>query len=244
MGRITRRAAEELRRTVQVVKGLPPGGAGFVDPGRPIRLAKTLASHPAGQSKRVQIWWGPKGSEQASPADGDTLFAYNRFTDFEANEFVHIVRIDDGWEIISRACLANTGCEACNTVPGDSLVITVTGSVEAAEEYVMVPRCGAGEWTFTWDSSLTWIGSASIMELDCGEESARSLTGTMVVSGVAPGDVVITISDGSGAVAVFENLSAWQPCAQTRMRLVSYDPTCPCGGWDNWPCLTAVEVVP
>ena len=246
MSRISRPAADAIRQTVQKVKGLPPGGADFADGGSPILLAKTLESHPAGQTKNVQIWWGEPGDEEAGPEDGDTVPAYNRFTDFEANQWVHVSRLGprSQLEILSRACPAVTGCEACNTVPGDSLVITVTGSVEAAEEYVMVPRCGAGEWTFTWDSSLTWIGSASIMELDCGEESARSLTGTMVVSGVAPGDVVITISDGSGAVAVFENLAAWQPCAQTRMRLVSYDPTCPCGGWDNWPCLTAVEVVP
>lgn len=243
MGRISRQAADELKRTVQIVKGLPPGGAGFADPGRPIRLAKTLASHPAGQRKQVQVWWGPKGTEQAGPVDADTLYAYNRFTDFEANEFVHIARVGEDWEIISRACLAATGCEACNTVPGDSLVITVVGSVMAANEYVITPRCGAGEWTFTWDSSLTWAGSASIMEIDCGEESPRALTGSLVVSGVDPGDVVLTISDGVGAVATFENYAAWQPCAPARMKLTSYDPTCPCGGWDQWPCLAPVEVV-
>lgn len=102
MGRISRKAADELKRTVQIVKGLAPKGAGFADPGMPIRLAKTTVNHAAETTEDVKLWWGDKGDESEGTADRDTVQAYNRYSDIAADEFVYIVRIGPGWEIFPR----------------------------------------------------------------------------------------------------------------------------------------------
>jgi hypothetical protein len=238
VGRISRRAADEIKRTVQIVKGLAPGAGGFaLVPGR-IYLAKTTAVHAQGASQDVEIYVGAKGAELYS---GQTVKAYNRVADFDDDEWVYINWIGDGWEILNSVRSADASpCGVCTIAGG--MVIPVEDDVDASAIYSFNPLCdGSLYLTFEWSSALTWIGTADTMTLDCGEVSPRTLTATMTVTGVDPGEVVIVLNDGSVDVATYVNHSAWQPCVPIRMRLNGYDETCPCAPWDPWCCLSPVE---
>lgn len=237
MGKVSRRAADKIKRWGGIVDNLPPGGASFTDPGRKIHLAKTTTEHATGATRDVDIYVGTKGAEINS---GQTVPAYNRIADFDDNEWVYIHWIGDGWEILNSVRSADASpCGVCSEVGGASLTVAVESDVEATEEYAFSPLCdGSLYLTFAWDSSLTWLGTADTMTLDCGEGSPRTLTATMTVTGIDPGEVEIVINDGMTDVATYVNHTAWQPCVPMRMQLTGYDTTCPCAPWDPWCCLT------
>jgi hypothetical protein len=236
---ITRRAAEKLARTVQQVNQAARQSEGFARQDR-MFLAKTTAAHATGVSQDVDIYIGEKGAEVQS---GQTVSAYNRIADFDAEEWVYIRWIGDGWEILNSVRSADASpCGVCSSVGG--LIVPVVEDVNASTHYSFSPLCdGSLYLTFEWSFDLTWVGSADTMTLDCGEGSPRSLIATMTTVGIDPGDLLITISDGSANVAVYTNHAAWQPCVPLRMQLIAYDTTCPCAPWDPWCCLTPLAGV-
>lgn len=134
-------------------------------------------------------------------------------------------------------------CNSCGSVSVESLVIDLGGGLLATDQYLFSAYCGGGQpWVFTWDSGTTWLGVTPETEIDCDGDPV-TVTATMVFSSSAPDGVTITLSSG-GALAVYKNLTAWQPCSSVRMVLDDYDESCVCIPWDQTPCLVPVEVTP
>lgn len=132
-------------------------------------------------------------------------------------------------------------CNSCGSVSAESLVIDLGGGLLATDEYLFSAYCGGGQpWVFTWDSGTTWLGVTPEEEINC-DGSPVTVTAAMVFTSSAPDGVTITLSSG-GALAVYKNSTAWQPCSSVRMTLVSYDESCVCIPWDSFPCLVPVEV--
>lgn len=234
---ISKRAAAALKRAVQQSNQAASQSGNPVQKDR-VFLAKTTAVHAQGQSQDVNIYIGDKGAEIWS---GQAVEAYNRIADFDDDEWVYIRWIGKGWEILNSVRSADASpCGVCTIAGG--MVINVEEDVDASATYSFSPLCdGSLYLTFEWSSALTWIGTADTMTLDCGEVSPRTLTATMTVTGIDPGDVTIVLHDGTGNVATYINHAAWQPCVPLRMRLNGYDATCPCAPWDPWCCLSPVE---
>lgn len=101
MGRISRRAADHIKEVWQAHKGRKPGGAGFADPGLPIRLAKTTVNHVQGETEDVTLMWGDKGDETEGAQPRDTVEVYNRFGDVPEDAEVFIAKIAGKWEILN-----------------------------------------------------------------------------------------------------------------------------------------------
>jgi hypothetical protein len=111
VGRVSRRAADEIKRTIQIVKGLAPGGSGFAPVGPLFHVAKTTVSHDSEATEDVDIYVGTtKGDEIAS---GQTVKAYNRGPGIDEDEWVHIQWVGDGWEILSRVAASLTVIGPC-----------------------------------------------------------------------------------------------------------------------------------
>lgn len=243
MGRISRRAADELKRTVQIVRGLAPKGAGFADPGLPIRLAKTTAAHAIGATQDVTLLWGDKGDETDGTTRQDTVPAFNRFVQLDAGQEVQIARIGVGWEILGTGGSADPSfCGVCSTISTEGLVIDLGGALLAANQYIFTGRCGGEGWLFTFDADDTWTGESEDDSAPCTGGDPLALTATLVVTSAAPGGVVVTFWNGMSAVAQWVNETAWQPCVSVRMTLATFDPTCVCVAWLQATCLVPVPV--
>lgn len=246
MSEISRRAGEKIKRWGRKVDAITAAPPVPTNPANvPILLVRAQAAIPQGMSGQVKrlvrsTLENDKGTEVEI---GDEFNVYNRFGDIEDQDDFYVRWIDGGLEVIAtrRGPADAAPCGVCTTVGAASLVIAVTGDVDAAAEYSFSPLCdGSLYLTFTWSADLTWIGTADAMTLDCGEMSPRTLTATMTVTGIDPGNVTIVLNDGSVDVATYTNLAAWQPCVPVRMQLTDYDTTCPCAPWDPWCCLNPI----
>lgn len=228
----------------EAYKARHPKGAGFADPGLPIRLAKTTVLHPAGETHDVTLLWGDKGSETEGTADRDTVPAYNRRVDFDADEEVRIALIAGKWEILDGggAATSATGCGSCQTV-AETLTVPITGGLNAAATYLFIALCGGDPFELEFDSGSTWNG-ASTQSTNC-DGSPVVVTVTMTIAGYLPGqiDINATGDPGGGTVTLahWENETAFQPGTNTVMRLVSGDFSCLCSPFEPFPCLIPVE---
>jgi len=95
-----------IRRLIQIENGRPTVSGMKRRNSRPftfsIQLGKTNEAIAKGESGEVEFWYGsPKGSETAS---GETVQAYNRFADIEADKWVIVCVIQGGWEFLVGEC--------------------------------------------------------------------------------------------------------------------------------------------
>ena len=249
MGRITPRAAEKLRQTVQKVANLPPQGAGFADPGRPIRLAKTTVSHPAGETQDVRLWWGEQGDESEGEADRDLVPVYNRFADFEADEFIHIARVGPGWEIIGRPgavrvigpCVAYTpdvadpDTDFAEAYPGgcdgpDALGLNVKNLGTGVTSVVRLEVQSTGPLTFSSDTFSFSCASSTI-----------TVYAVVVFTDLDIEGVVATIyldSDDSVVQAYTNTIYSWNPLAGGNLQMGPSSTSCDCGTLPYDLCLS------
>lgn len=245
MGRISRRAADELKRTVQIVKGLHPGGSGFADPGRPIRLAKTTALHEQGVTQHVTLMWGDQGSESEGTTDQDTVPAYNRYADIGADTEVHIARVGPGWEILPRGGSTSTGtaCGPCFVGAG-SLTIDLGGGFMAMEAYEATLFCEDVDPIIYSDfSGGVWTGSADPMTVDCNGGTI-TFTSSLTYFSHLPGDgassgIVVAWSDGTNTWK-WINRTCFQPRLRNELELHSGPAECPCAPFVDFPCLVPI----
>lgn len=243
MGTIKRRAAEEIKRTVQWAKGQMSQGASFADPGYPIRLAKTTAAHATGATQDVTLLWGDKGSETEGVTDHDTVPAYNRYGAIEADEEVHIARIGPGWEILNRSTSGPAGsCGACTEAAGTQTVDLGSGAM-ASEYYRFYPFCGQSIYfPLAKDSGgNVWIAPASIpASASCDGETVTDLTAEMTYSALARDGVEIVVTDGSESWT-FKNDTRWQPEFSQYFYYHTGSAECPCIAWQRDACLLPVS---
>ena len=213
--------------------------------GRPSRirpnlvLAKTTTDHLTGETHKVRPWYGEPGSEVEADSDDD-FDAYNRFIDLEANEFVHVGRVNDRWEIIGRRPTGVTGtaCGVCSDPAGTNDVDLGDGLI-ASEFYGFDPFCsGLLDVVYTWDSEqgLYVASAAGGMTINCVGETSVTWTSTLSVAGSLPGQVVASWSDGT-STWTFENPIFWDPEQNCPLVLVSGPQNCPCAPWRQFPCL-------
>lgn len=242
MGRISRRAADKIDQMWQAHKGRKPQGAGFADPGLPVRLARTITGHNVGETKDVRLWWGDKGDELGGIEDRNIVPAYNRFVDLAADEWVHIARIGSGWEIItSRRPAGQTGqsCGGC-TEPAGTDDIDLGGGLIVSEFYDFDPFCsGIIIFTFEYDTGGVWNATADSLEVIC-DASPITFSGTLTVTGKGPGEAVIDLSAG-GDSWQWTNDVAWQPRLRVPFPLIDGDDVCPCSPFRQFPCLIPRE---
>jgi hypothetical protein len=249
MGTIKRRAAEEIKRTVQWAKGQMSQGASFADPSYPIRLAKTTATHATGATQDVKLLWGDKGSETEGVTNHDTVPAYNRYGAIEADEEVHIARIGPGWEILNRSTSGPAGsCGACTEAAGTQTVDLGSGAM-ASEYYRFYPFCGQSVYfPLAKDASgNVWIAPASIpatVPCDSADDPvglSAELTHTSLLRD--QNEIVITqeTEGEDDPTWKFRNDTFWQPEYPHFFYYYEGDADCPCNSWERDACLIPVS---
>jgi hypothetical protein len=228
MGKISRRAADEIKRTVQIVRGLAPGAGGFAPVGPLFHLAKTTTTHEAETIEDVDIYVGTKGEEIAS---GQTVKAYNRRdSDVAEDEWIHIQWIGDGWEIIGGGgavqvigpCGTYTpdeadpdtafdtaypnGCEGPDVLGLNVLNVT-NGTVQIVRlelESTGPLKLSSGSFNITCDSSTV----ACYCEVVFNDLDTGGVVGT-----------IYKVSDDSVMQGYTNSLYAWNPMAGGNIQL-------------------------
>jgi hypothetical protein len=242
---ISRRAAEELKRTVRWVKGQQSAGASFADPGYPIRLAKTTVLHATGETRDVTLLWGDKGSETEGTTDHDTVPAYNRYGDIDEDTEVHIARIGPGWEILPRGGSTGSGvsCGPCFNGAGVMTVDLGSGFM-ASETYQATLFCESVDPIIYGDfDTNVWTGSADPMTVDCNGTEV-TFTSSLTYFSHLPGNgtstgIVVEWSDGADTWK-WVNRTAWQPGLRTELELFDGPAECPCAPFIDFPCLIPI----
>jgi hypothetical protein len=208
VGRISRRAADEIKRTVQIVKGLAPGGSGFAPVGPLFQLAKTTTTHVAEETEDVDIYVGAKGEEVAS---GQTVKAYNRSADLEDDVWVHIQWVGDGWEIIGgRASLTILGPCAAYTpaveLGASDFEVDFGGGCDGPNRFGLILRNLDTNITSTINLEQTTglnYESASF-SYSCAS-STKTLTAELAFSSLDVDGAVLTFLEAASPIATYKN---------------------------------------
>jgi hypothetical protein len=240
MGKISRRAGDHIQEMWQAHKARKPGGAGFADPGMPIRLAKTTALHAEGTTQDVTLMWGGKGAESEGSTSRDTVPAFNRFADIDADEEVHIARVGPGWEILPRGGSTGSGtsCGPCFIGAGEMTVDLGSGFM-ASQAYQATLFCENIDPIIYDDfAANVWTGTADPMTVTCNDGEV-SWTSSLTYTNYLPGGLVIAWSDGTDTWR-WKNRTSWQPGLRTEMELYDGPAECPCAPFVDFPCLVPI----
>lgn len=247
MSYISRRAGEEIKRTVQIVRQLSQLG-GDDRPDQPILLAKLQEPIDADATGGVKLMTGDKGSEVIY---GDEFDVYNRFADLDIGAEVLIRWIDQGWEILGSSRPTTdvvTGCGDCTIVASTLPVDLGEGQPDAAAEYRASPLCNdslSGTFTDATEDGesgeIVWTFTAADLSLSCLGDTV-TFTGELRFSMSEPGGLVATFTGDDSSVTVFKNPIAWDPGANLLMFRTSFTQGCKCNPFESFLCLAPVDV--
>jgi len=196
----------------------------------------------------------PDSSEYtlARPSDVAAFEAVDE-ADLADNDFVvrvlwHEAGPGEKWALVlmpggfRRATSNAGGCDPCDEFAGE-LTVDTGGGVMGSTHYSFAPFCvGSVTLVFAWVSALTWEIPENSLVLVCVGDDV-TFTASIVATGRLPGEVRITISDGTNSW-VWENETVWQPGSPTWFVLVEGDQDCPCAPWETFACLKPAPAPP
>jgi hypothetical protein len=237
VGRISRRAADEIKRTVQIVKGLQPGGAGFAPVGPLFHVAKTTVNHEEDEIEDVDIYVGAKGEEVAS---GQTVKAYNRGPEISEDEWIHIQWVGSGWEILPRAggvtvigpCVAYTPDLAD---PDTDFETAYPGGCDGPDVLGVNVLNVSNNTTTVFRAELESTGplvlSTDTFTFAC-KSGTRSVYIKVTFSGIdllEPVANVHNASDDSVLQGYTATINSWDPLAGGNLQMAPDNTSCDCG---------------
>jgi hypothetical protein len=238
VGRISRRAADEIKRTVQIVKGLAPGGSGFAPVGPLFHLAKTTTTHASGEIEDVDIYVGTKGEEVDS---GQTVKAYNRRgSDIDQDEWIHIQWVGDGWDILGGGggvtvigpCatytpeLADPDTDFAEAYPGgcDGPDVLGVNVLNVATAVTTVKR-------MELESTGPLVLSTDAFTFNC-KSGSLSVYIKITFTGINLEEVVANVhldSDDSIVQGYTNTLYSWDPLSGGNLQMAPDSTSCDCG---------------
>lgn len=157
----------------------------------PILLAKTTGIHAQDATQDVELWFGEKGAETNS---GETVEAFNRFTELGSGAWCFVRWIDNGFEILPRGGGGEWECQCIGGI-GDAQI--------EFGKYIFDGH------TMEFDGGGVW--SSDAFELDC--DTPIDVYYKMTSTGTDHDEVVVEMlkdSDDSLVARWINQLTYWR----------------------------------